>query len=457
MKNLGIKILSLVLAAMFWIVITTVEDPPETKRIYGVEVKINNSDLITDQNKVYEILSGSEVDIVVEGRTSILNGLDKNDFRATADMSELTPPWESVAIKVDCPEYDYLPTSQFSYRLGKTNVLKVTLEDKETMQFPIKVEPSGTPEEGYALGDMKASPKMVSVTGAKSQVEKIDQVKAIVRVTGVTENIKQKVELTAYDKSGKALDSTKFKFSVEKVNVSVAMLNTKTVPVFVNTKGSPGTNYAVTKLDYQPQEIMVKGYPSDLDKLASINVDVDVSNRSVSWDAEVNVSDYLPEGIQVADENTSVVISVTLEKVEHKEIRLSYENIAIKNASEQYQIRYRIPENTNLQTIFAGKKELVDTLTVSNIHAFVDLSGLSEGTHTVNVQFELPDGVTAITAPSIQVELFLQPSDNPTPEPGATVTPIPEVSPSVEPTDTPEPDPTDTNEPVDPENTVTEP
>jgi YbbR domain-containing protein len=54
-KNIGLKILSIILAAILWLVITNVDDPEEAKTFTDIKVQVINEKAITSQDKVYDI------------------------------------------------------------------------------------------------------------------------------------------------------------------------------------------------------------------------------------------------------------------------------------------------------------------------------------------------------------------------------------------------------------------
>ena len=63
----GMKILSLIIAIVIWIIVANVDDYKTTKQIAGIEIEFINGDAITEKNKVYEVPEGTAIDIVVKG------------------------------------------------------------------------------------------------------------------------------------------------------------------------------------------------------------------------------------------------------------------------------------------------------------------------------------------------------------------------------------------------------
>lgn len=60
-NNLGLKLLSIVAAAMLWLVVLYIEDPVMYADFSPIQVTILNENVITDQGKVYQIEDNSDV------------------------------------------------------------------------------------------------------------------------------------------------------------------------------------------------------------------------------------------------------------------------------------------------------------------------------------------------------------------------------------------------------------
>jgi YbbR domain-containing protein len=88
--NLPLKILSVIVAFLFWLVIINVTDPTTARTFYGIPVQVLNENVITSANQVYEIVDGDKVNVTVKGKRSFVETLGTSDFVATADMSELS-------------------------------------------------------------------------------------------------------------------------------------------------------------------------------------------------------------------------------------------------------------------------------------------------------------------------------------------------------------------------------
>lgn len=97
LNNLGIKILSLILAFFFWVVIVNSQDPVDTRTIEDVPVSIINVEK-AELEGTPEVIDEGTVDVVVKARRSICDKLSAENFVATADITKI---YLSDSIPVD--------------------------------------------------------------------------------------------------------------------------------------------------------------------------------------------------------------------------------------------------------------------------------------------------------------------------------------------------------------------
>ena len=86
--NLFLKILSVLIAILIWLVVMNINDAEKTTS-FPVPVELVNTEVITNNGKVFRVIEGSEfVTVKVRARKSIIDELDRTDFILTADMQK---------------------------------------------------------------------------------------------------------------------------------------------------------------------------------------------------------------------------------------------------------------------------------------------------------------------------------------------------------------------------------
>lgn len=441
MNNLGIKLLALVIAFLLWVVIINIDDPVDTKTFRDIDVKILNEREIESLDKVYEIISGGNINIEAKAKRSVLKKLKATDIIATADLSEVSAT-NAVSIQLMCPKYDNVVLR------SNVEVLKISLENVATEQFKVSVDTNNTtPAEGYAIGEIRVRPNLIKVSGAETQIKRISEIRVSLDVSGATDNFTQNLEPKVYDANGKLMDSSRMKFSSSKVKVSVSLLETKVVPIHVTTKGDPADGYQLLNIEYEPKEIEIAGTSKVLNEVSEVPITVDISGKPTNVEAELTLADYLPTGVIVVGDTQSINVRCTISKQRIQEIPFSSKDITIRNLSENYIVEF--PQDTDelLASAVYLKGDDME-ITIGMLHPYLDLEGKGEGEYKLHVNFEPEENFMVTKSPSIQCIIKKkeedipddQDSENEQPGNVATITPVITEKPTATPKPTVEPE-----------------
>ena len=419
-NNIGIKILSVALAFIIWIVIVNIDDPV-ISRTFVVNVEVLNEDVVTDIGKVYTVLEGSEVEVTVKGNKSFVDSLKSENILATADLKYLSQTG-SVTIDVECNKYT---TTKYTLELGSVKNMVVELEDITEKRLPIKFNIVGEVPEGYyvSTGQMKARPGTITVTGGESVIKKLDSIEVDVNVNKMTKDFVVTATPKAYDNNHDVMNAENLKidFSSDTVEVSVAVYSTKTIPINVQAKGDPAYGYYLVDTVYEPNEIIVAGYPKDLEKIDSLDFTISINNKSASVDDAIELTDdLLPQGVIYTNGDRQVPVTITIGQYDSKELVIRSSDILVKppegittynfvDASIQYRIK----------VLAAADK--IDSITLEQLKPTIDLTNRTYGTYMVPLLFE--EGYFIEFIGTNQVEVTLT-DPNATPEP----TPTPDES-----------------------------
>lgn len=395
-KNLGMKILSLILATLLWIVIVNIDDPTTTRTFRDIVVDIQHEESIKSLNKVYEVLEGNTVDVTVKAKRSVLDTIRVTDIKAVADLSNLSYTY-AVPITVSCAK----PVEQLT--LGKVSTLKVALEDIDTKQFKITIVPKGTEEEGYLIGTIKAKPNIIQVSGAKSQIARIDQIRVDIDVSNASEDFTAKGEPKAYDADGRSIDSSKLTFSNNNIQLSATILKTKTIRLDIKGKGTPLAGYQLVDIEYEPKEVTIAGPSSLLKNINSIPIEVDVENAFVNIEEEIDLSQYIPEGTLLAEDSKSIMIKATIEKLQEKNIPFNTNDIEIKNLPSGATFNFN--DDQELVIKLAGLSKDLKDVTIESLNPYIDLKGLDLDVHEVDLQVESLEGIQILDIPTLSISL----------------------------------------------------
>lgn len=386
MKNLWLKLLALVVAFIVWLVIINITDPTISRQFTGIPVDILNENVITSANQVYEVESGKTVDVTVKGKRSFIEELEEEDFYASADLSKLSTV-NTAGIQVKLLN----KTTKDNFELDWNNeVLRVSLEKRDSRQFKIQITTEGDLAESYVLGEIVTQPNMIDISGGASKVKRVASVGAMLHLNGQSQDFEADVTPILYDDDKDVIDGSNVTFSKDKIRVKIQVVPTKKIPVFVDVTGTPAEGYRHIQTDFKPESVMVSGAKADLDKLKSITIPVDISDAKKDVEQEVDLTKYIqPSGCKLEGEFNAVSIRCVIEKNGKRTFSFVNTDINVKNLPKDLNFSY-IDENQRHTIHISGSEEDLQGITLTSLGAAIDVEGLGAGRHRVEILFDLP-------------------------------------------------------------------
>lgn len=398
--HIGYKIASVVLAVVAWLAVANISDYQTTREISDIPVTQINGDVLDELDQVYDVASGDTVDIVVKGRRSVVGTLGRDDFSAIADLSKMSIT-NTVPITVDAKSESV--RSDISITCVD-NTMKLNLEEKITKQFPVKIITDGTTRKGFAVSAATSTPNIVKVEGPKSAVEKITEVRASVSVDSKNASFDAETEIHLFDAYGEEIKNDKITIDNTSVKVSVEIYATKEVAVNVTLKGTPGDDYGVESVVYQPQNVELVGPEDSLAKIDTIEIDdVSVSGMTEDYQTNVDLRDYLSEGVSVVDVPPEITVNISIEKLEKKKLTVTANSFVLENQESGYQ--YEVTLN-NFTITVSGFADVITKLTLEDIVPTIDCADFPVGNHgNVTVHLKEIDGVSYETSGNVSVNV----------------------------------------------------
>lgn len=405
-KNLGFKILAVVFAFILWLVVYNTDDPTITVS-YTTNVTVENASTVTDMNKCYEVLNGTNtVSFAVTAKRSVLNKLEDTDFTAVADMNRMIVNEDGDKANVPIEITSKRSNSSLKYN-GKNKYLEVSLEDLMKRRFIITADTSGKVADGYALGEVTVTnPNVLNVSGPASIVNKIDSVVATIDVDGMSMNLSDNVIPALYDADGQEIDTTKLKLSNTTVTISAKILSVKEIPLVFSTSGVPYGDNRVVEISSKPETIKVKGSSTTLNPLSSLNIPGDVLNVSGASEditTTIDISEYLPDGVELVNaSDATVTVTVRIEAYESKKFNLSTSQINVNGLDSNYDLSF---DQSTVAVTVSGLKNDLNKLNTRQLSASIDVTDLGVGTHQVNLDLNLDEDNYAYQTITVTIEI----------------------------------------------------
>ncbi|MDE7013145.1 MAG: hypothetical protein K2P19_00505 [Kineothrix sp.] len=404
--NLGLKIGSVLFAALLWLLVTNINNPSLTHRYNDVPVTIINTEYLTGQGKTFEVLDNSDrIDTVtVTGPRTVVNSIRQNDIVAIADMSKITAN-NTVPIQITSAQYN---ENLDSIKSSSEEVV-LQVEERKSISLPLKASTSGTLQEGYIIGDVTTDQNLVRVSGPESLVSTIASAEVSVAVGGFTGDIGTNAEIKLYDADGKeVVKDSRLSLNINTVGVNVEILGTKAIPLIFTASGIPSNGYRATGVvSSSPDSILLAGKGSVLRNLSAIEIpdtEVDITGASGDVTVEVDIRKYLPGNVALANDKFNGMVSVTayVEQEITRTITVSEDSIVVENLPEQFEATVSTYEE-EFPIQVRGLAEEINALDPNQINGVVDIDrlletgaieSLEEGYYDVRLSFNLPDTVS---------------------------------------------------------------
>lgn len=416
LSNLGLKLLSVMIAIVLWFVVVMTNNPKDTKTFYNIPVVLTNVELLENENKVYEVLDNTDmVRVTVEMPRDLMSRMSASDIVAEADVSKLT---EINTVPISC----YVINEELNVSSVSCNrdSVRLSVEEKAEKWCNVEYSLTGEPAEGFVVDNVTRSPTRIKVSGPKSDVDKISKVVAEVDVTNASSSVTVNVEPVFYDGEDVLIQSDRIVRNEDIVNVQVKILGTKEIPIEVNFTGTPAEGYLATGIvRFEPTSVLVAGTLESLMSASRVIIpaeEVDITGATSDYDVVVNYSKYLPSGTKLLDRNDTkgkAVITVEIEPRAERTIIVPRRNIQIQSVPEGFTAEID-EEAETCSLVLAGLQENIDSVDQNAVTGIVDISEwmkeeniirLAPGTYEIPISFALADNVTVQQEASILVKV----------------------------------------------------
>ena len=400
-NNLGLKILALLVSVGLWIIAININDPV-SENTYTVNVSLQNAGVLSSAGKYFEVKDNSDrIKVVVRGTRTALSQFNQADIVATADLSKIT---EDNLVPID------LSTTKQSDKIegirSDSQYVKLALEDVRRLQMPIEVKVLNDPQDGYILGSTQTSQNVVIISGPESIINQVESAAVEIDVSGATTDVKISLPIHLYSKEDDIIDTTKVNMSVQEISTTASILQKAVVPLIAIPQGTPTQGYVLNGIiEGLPTEITIAGKSNIVSKIPYIDISesLNVNDIYQNTSYEININDYLPDGVSMVGNvgnNGILDISVGVDKESERTIVLDPEAIQVIGVPEGYSATVSDLED-DVEVPVSGLKSLLDTVDESklvpviNVDKYLSNNGLTieKGHIDIPLDITLPDNV----------------------------------------------------------------
>ena len=219
--NIGLKLISVLFSIILWLVGNSIGNPTISRTFSDVKVVLENTDVITDSGRVYEVLDNSDVisRVTIRGPRSIISSMTESNIVATADVSNISS-LDTVSVDLTTNIYQ----DQITGIVLSSDTVKLNIENKRTKTMALGTKISGEVSDGYIVGDITTDQNLVRISGPESVVNSVSKAVAEIMVTDFTSDISTSAEVRLYDADGNVVNDSGITQNIKSVNVQVSIL-----------------------------------------------------------------------------------------------------------------------------------------------------------------------------------------------------------------------------------------
>lgn len=415
LNNWLLKLISLFLAFLLWFLVVEIGDPKDDQDMGNVVVRLTNTQLLDEENKVYEVLDGTNVvKVTVYAPKSVLSQIRSSDITAEADISKLT---DINTVPIDFS----VSTVTGATVTGSHDYVKLNIEEKASKYVSLSSKTTGEVAEGFAVTNLTPDQNRIEVSGPKSIVDQIRYAGAEIDVTDATSNLTANVDISLYNVQGEEIDQSKISKNVNHVKMSVEVLAVKEVPLQFATSGEPEQGYMVSGEPFADVSVVkLAGSMYTLSRVSSIAIPSEVLDMAGATEDKIftfDIREYLPDNTKLADNTFSPKITVTVpvEQIVERSLKGALEDIAVSNVPDGYEVEISTADESTYTLEVSGLKEDIEALRQSGIKGRINVGAWMEehkieklrvgSTYTVPVTFDVEENVTIKNEVTVKITI----------------------------------------------------
>jgi len=398
--NWQLKLISLLLAIVIWFLICEYVDPETDTMVNNIAITMEYEGSVPQKEGLGVMTAIEEtVSVRVSGSRDTVALMNPNKITASVDISNVTRSGEyDLPVKIDVGGQNLKIVDQ------SVETVKVKFDANVVSSIKVDVKVTGDVENGYILEAPTMLNNFVTVTGPKSIVDTIVSANIEIVQDLYKETNTFNCAYTLVDKDMNPVPTTFLQVDVEKIDVTVAVVKEKTVPLKVSiVNSSGGTDGTFCTASVQPENITITGNAEVLDTINAVDLGViDVAEKTENFETSIAV--VLPNGVKNVNNVETVKVSVTFNDVQTRTIKVT--KIALEN----------LPDGTNARvseksmTIkVRGIAEDLKKLTAENVSLVGDVRNqvLPSGTNRLNAVAVFPDELKVGTVGKYQITVVV--------------------------------------------------
>jgi len=385
------KLLSLLLAFILWFVGTNVTNPVDIVSYDHITLIVLHRDRLAHNNLV--LLNESEINATrisasiqaTRADHMLIQAARAENIRASIDLSAINIEHildadEPITVTLDVNLFIH---QSFISRTMYPSTVELVLDRHDVKTMPISVDTIGTPLEGFESQRPQLAHRLVRLTGARSLLDEVSDVRARVYIGDAYETVEELESLILYNSRREVITDT-VGMNIREVHIQVPIMPYADIPLRIAPVGSPRPGFMATEINVSPPTVSMVGSPDIIDETMYLilgEVDLTMMNETTEYTFDIRQA-TLGKNLHLrAGEPTEATVTIVVERVISREFVVPLENIDVSGYARPFSFVNEEP----LVLTMRGRESVVSALNLGQISTSVDLTGLGAGAHMVEV------------------------------------------------------------------------
>ena len=366
-------VISLLMAVLLWVIVI-LQQPTQT---YMITVPVSydyNSPLYTAASLDITDRNNLSVNVLIKGDSSVLSNVSAADIVVYPDYTDVsrsgTPGEYTLPLRARRSDNSLQKFEIDSITPGN---VEITFAQIGTQKYPVEIDASIDPAEGYYLGEKQASPTEVTLRGPVEELARVKRVAARVESGEPRDRtMLDSAGLEFFDENGEPVPPGSITvLEGDQVEVTIPILKIREVPLRFEFSNVPsGYDPSVLKASISPATIRIAG-PADLvDGIESINAGfINLTRIQLGKTETLHIA--LADGLVNVDNVQDATVSFNTQgyDVPHT---ITVSDIRVTNAPAGVSVKV-ITEMLQNVTLVGETEELAE-LSPADVIALVDAS-----------------------------------------------------------------------------------
>lgn len=397
-----VQVVCVLLSIILWVYVTNIENPLKTIELNKVNVQLLNSDILAESGQILAPNQDITVSLKLEGSIQDIYKVSAADFSAVIDLQPYALKIGENTIPVtiiDSP-------SDITIKNLSGLTATIVVEELTEKEVPVISDIDVTVKNSYYASAAETDPEIITVSGPKSLVDRVDSVEVSGSEDNVDQTIVKNYDIYAVDVNRNKVAGVSF--SQDTVQVTIRVNEGKTVPINVVTEGKLPDGLRLINTEVKEKSIDISGPDGVLSNISEIDTEaIDLSK--ITEDTSIEVGVIIPEGA-VNESSKTVTVDISLERTETKEIEVPF---TVQGLSEDFN---SVIDTDKVKVTIRGYSKNLEGITAADLTAVLDLTSINaEGDYTLKPAVTIINGSESVIISNIgdiKVNITKQKADN---------------------------------------------